>query len=74
MFTDSPDLTPFDADASAVAAYPFVPLPGRAPKSDPKNGIFSFAKPDATDPRISGRATWRAMKGTRARPRISAPR
>ncbi|MEA2368959.1 MAG: hypothetical protein QOH38_1677 [Thermoleophilaceae bacterium] len=73
IFTDTPDLTPFDADASAVAAYPFVPLSGKAPKSDPKHGIYSFTKPDDTDPRISGRATWRQMKGRRAPARISAP-
>jgi hypothetical protein len=49
-----------------------VPLPGKSPKSDPKNGIYSFAGPDRTNTRISGRATWRQMKG-RAAPRVSAP-
>lgn len=73
VFTDTPDFTPFDADASAVAAYPFVPLPGKAPKSDPKHGIYSFEEPDETNPAISGRATWRQMKGRRSTPRISAP-
>jgi hypothetical protein len=73
VFADTPDMTPFDADGSAVAAYPFVPLPGKAPKSDPKDGIYAFDEPDETDPRITGRATWRQMKGRRSPPRISAP-
>ena len=63
---------PFTADGSGVAANPFVPLPGAAPRSDPKHGIYSFTEPDATDPRISGAATWRQMKGT-APPRLSTP-
>ena len=73
VFTSTPDYAPFDADASGVAAFPFVPLSGKRPKSDPKNGIYSFKEPDETDPRISGRATWRQMKGRRAPPRVSAP-
>jgi DNA-binding beta-propeller fold protein YncE len=73
VFADSPDYTPFAADASGVAAHPFVPLPGRRPKSDPKHGIYSFTRPDATDPRVSGRATWREMKGRRTPARVSAP-
>jgi hypothetical protein len=72
FFTDHPDMTPFSIDGSGVAAYPFVSLPGAAPKSDPKHGIYSFTEPDATDPRIAGPATWRQMKG-RAPPRISVP-
>jgi hypothetical protein len=73
VFTSQPDYTSFDADGSGVASYPFVPLPGKSPKSDPKNGIYSFARPDATDTRISGRATWRQMKGRSSTPRVSAP-
>ncbi|MEA2373746.1 MAG: hypothetical protein QOD53_209, partial [Thermoleophilaceae bacterium] len=72
VFASQPDYTPFDADGSGVANYPFVPLPGKSPKSDPKNGVYSFAGPDRTNTRISGRATWRQMKG-RAAPRVSAP-
>jgi len=73
VFTSTPDYSPFDADASGVAAFPFVPLSGKRPKSDPKNGIYSFREPDQTNPRISGRATWRQMKGRREPPRVSAP-
>jgi hypothetical protein len=72
IFSSTPDYTPFDADGSGVANYPFVPLPGARPKSDPKNGIYSFKRPDDTNPRISGRATWRQMKG-KAPAKISAP-
>jgi hypothetical protein len=72
VFATAPDPTPFDADGSGVASFPFVPLAGKSPKSDPKNGIYSFAAPDNTDTRVSGRATWRQMKGS-APPRVSAP-
>jgi hypothetical protein len=74
FFTDTPDRTPFTVDSSGIAANPFVPLPGEAPKSDPKHGIYSFTEPDATDPRIAGPATWRQMKGRRAPPVVSTPR
>jgi hypothetical protein len=73
FFTDKPDLTPFTADGSGVAANPFVALPGAAPKSDAAHGIYSFTRPDATNPRIAGAATWRQMKGS-APPVVSAPR
>ncbi|HEX8074389.1 MAG TPA: bifunctional YncE family protein/alkaline phosphatase family protein [Thermoleophilaceae bacterium] len=73
IFAPEPDYTPFDADGSGVASYPFVPLPGKRPKSDPKNGIYSFTEPDETNPEVSGRATWRQMKGRASAPRVSAP-
>jgi hypothetical protein len=72
FFTDKANMSPFAVDGTGVAANPFVALPGARAKSDPKHGIYSFTEPDATDPRISGAATWRQMKG-RARPRISVP-
>ena len=72
FFTSTPDTRPFTADGSGVAANPFVPLPGSRPKSDPKHGIYSFTEPDATDPRISGPATWRQLKGSRPA-RVSTP-
>src|SRR5439155_295765 len=55
-----------------VADNPFVPLPGARPAADPRHGIYSFTKPDATDPRITGAATWRQVKGS-APPRVSVP-
>ena len=72
FFTSTPDLRPFTVDPSGVLANPFVPLPGRRPASDPRHGIYSFTKPDATDTRITGAATWRQIKHTRP-PGISAP-
>ena len=72
FFTDHPNMTPFNVDGSGVAANPFVPLPGSPPRSDPRHGIYSFTEPDATDPRITGAATWRQVKGT-APPALSVP-
>jgi len=72
FFTSTPDARPFNVDGSGVAANPFVPLPGARPAADPRHGIYSFTKPDATDPRITGAATWRQVKGS-APPRVSVP-
>jgi YVTN family beta-propeller protein len=68
LFTTHPDLTPFRADGSGVATYPFTPLPGVPPSSDPVHGIYSFAVPDATRPSVSNAATWRQVNGTPAPP------
>ncbi|TMM11486.1 MAG: bifunctional YncE family protein/alkaline phosphatase family protein [Actinobacteria bacterium] len=72
FFTSTPDARPFNVDGSGVAANPFVALPGARPAADPRHGIYSFTKPDATDPRITGAATWRQVKGS-APPRVSVP-
>ena len=72
FFTDTPNLAPFTVDGSGVAANPFVALPGPRARSDPRNGIYSFTEPDATDPRIAAAATWRQLKGARP-PRLSVP-
>jgi len=61
-FTTSPDQTPFQVDGSGIALYPFTPLPGVPPRSDAAHGIYSFTEPDATDPAISGPATWRQVQ------------
>jgi hypothetical protein len=63
LFTAKPDYTPFTADGSGVALYPFTPLPGTSPLADLKNGVRSFAEPDETIPAISNAATWRQIKG-----------
>jgi hypothetical protein len=65
-------MTPFTADGSGVAANPFILLPGEAPKSDVKHGIYSFTEPDMTNPRVAAESTWRQMKGS-APPVVSAP-
>ena len=62
LFTARADLTPFTADPSGVAAYPFTPLPGVPPSSDPAHGVYSFAVPDATNPAVANAATWRAVR------------
>jgi lactonase family protein with 7-bladed beta-propeller len=73
FFTDKPAMTPlFTADGSGVAANPFILLPGEAPKSDVKHGIYSFTEPDLTNPRVAAESTWRQMKGS-APPVVSAP-
>jgi YVTN family beta-propeller protein len=54
----SADLTPYAADSSGIALYPFTPLPGVAPSADPAHGIYSFTEPDATDPVETNAATW----------------
>jgi Phosphoesterase family len=72
FFTGTPDMRPFSVDGSGVAANPFVPLPGARPAADPRHGIYSFTKPDATDPRIAGAAAWRQLKGS-SRPVLSVP-
>ena len=65
LFTSTADNRPFEADPSAVRdRYPFTPLPGVPPTSDRAHGIFSFTEPDATEPAVSGAATWRQVKGT----------
>lgn len=64
LFTGSADMRPFQADPSGVQRYPFIALPGRGPLSDRKHGISSFTEPDETDPRVSTRAQWRAVKHT----------
>jgi DNA-binding beta-propeller fold protein YncE len=65
LFTAKPDLTPFNVDTSGVTANPFVALPGSAPRSDPVHGVYSFARPDATNPAVANAATWRQVRGTR---------
>ncbi len=67
LFTATPDLRPFSADPSGVQRYPFVALPGLRASSDRKHGISSFTEPDKTDPRVSTRAQWRAVKHTAPR-------
>jgi DNA-binding beta-propeller fold protein YncE len=65
LFTSTADMTPFTADASGVALFPFTPLPGTPPVADPAHGVFSFATPDQTDPALAWRSTWAQLKGTR---------
>jgi hypothetical protein len=63
LFNDRPDFTPFSADGSGVARYPFTPLPGVPPSADAEHGILSFSEPDQTIPAIANAATWRQVKG-----------
>lgn len=63
LFTTRPDDAPFTADESGARRYPFTPLPGVRPASDPRHGIYSFTEPDMTDPAVAGAATWRQVKG-----------
>jgi DNA-binding beta-propeller fold protein YncE len=65
LFTDQADPTPFTADESGVARYPWQPLPGASPAADPAHGVYSFAEPDLTDPAVATAAQWRAVKRTR---------
>ena len=63
LFTPIANLSPFTADASGIALYPFTPLPGASPAADPAHGIFSFALPDHTDPALAWRSTWMQLRG-----------
>jgi hypothetical protein len=63
LFTSRPEYTPFVADGSGVALYPWTPLPGKPTTSDAPHGIYSFTEPDRTDPALPGRATWRQLRG-----------
>lgn len=65
LFTDKPDLAPFTADPSGVQLYPFTALPGVPPTADAAHGIWSFTQADATDPAITGPATWAQVKRKR---------
>jgi sugar lactone lactonase YvrE len=65
LFTPVPDMTRFTADASGIARYPFISLPGVPPTADAAHGIYSFARPDQTNPAIANAATWQQVKGNR---------
>jgi hypothetical protein len=58
LFTNTPNNAPFTVDGSAEQLYPFTPLPGNAPLSDPAHGIYSFRIPDDTLPGLTNAATW----------------
>lgn len=64
LFTSHPDYRPYTADNSGATLYPFISLPGKAPKADVAHGVSSFAEPDETNPRIANAATWRQRKHT----------
>lgn len=64
LFTNHPDYRPYTADTSGATLYPFVSLPGKAPKADVAHGVSSFAEPDETNPRIANAATWRQLRHT----------
>lgn len=63
MFTSTPDMTPYTVDTSGVTAFPFTPLPGAAPASDPASGNLDFSRPDRTIPALAERAMWIQLKG-----------
>lgn len=53
-----PDMTPYTVDSSGEQLYPFTPVPGNAPVSDPAHGIYSFTAPDQIDPALASAVTW----------------
>jgi hypothetical protein len=63
MFTSVANTTPYTVDGSGVALYPFTPLPGVPPSSDLPHGVASFARPDATNPKLANDATWMQIRG-----------